>query len=100
MGMTDLDVPPTTDGRIRRPGAGRKPLRERDPELDTTLDALIDRDVRGDWESPLLWTGKSTGQVALALTRGGHPVRATTVGVMLKEAGYSLGISRSGPPCR
>jgi len=90
MGMTDLDAPPTTDGRIRRPGAGRKPLRERDPELEAALDALIDPDVRGDPESPLRWTCKSTGQLALALTRGGHPVSATTVGVMLNEAGYSL----------
>jgi len=89
-GMKDLDAPPTTDGRIRRPGAGRKPMRERDPELEAALDALIDPDVRGDPESPLRWTCKSTGQLALALTRGGHPVSASTVGVMLKEQGYSL----------
>jgi Rhodopirellula transposase DDE domain len=89
-GMQDLDAPPTTDGRIRRPGAGRKSLRERDPELEAALDALIDPDVRGDPESPLRWTCKSTGQLALALTRGGHPVSASTVGVMLKEQGYSL----------
>jgi hypothetical protein len=88
--MTDLDAPPTTDGRIRRPGAGRKSLRERDPELEAALDALIDPDVRGDPESPLRWTCKSTGQLALALTRGGHPVSATTVGLMLKEQCYSL----------
>jgi hypothetical protein len=40
-GMKDLDAPPTTDGRIRRPGAGRKSLRERDPELEAALDALV-----------------------------------------------------------
>ena len=88
--MKDLDAPPTSDGRIRRRGAGRKRLRERDPELEAALDALIDPDVRGDPESPLRWTCKSTGQLALALTRGGHPVSASTVGNMLKEAGYSL----------
>jgi Rhodopirellula transposase DDE domain len=89
-GMKDLDAPPSADGRIRRPGAGRKRLRERDPELEAALDALIDPDVRGDPESPLRWTCKSTGQLALALTRGGHPVSASTVGIMLKEQGYSL----------
>ncbi len=78
------------DGRVRRPGAGRKRLRDRDPELEAALDALIDPDVRGDPESPLRWTCKSTGQLALALTRGGHPVSASTVGTMLHEAGYSL----------
>jgi len=88
--MKDLDAPPATDGRIRRPGAGRKSLSERDPELEAALDALIDPDVRGDPESPLRWTCKSTGQLALALTRGGHPVSATTVGTMLRESGYSL----------
>jgi len=40
--------------------------------------------------SPLRWTCKSTGQQALALTRGGHPVSADTVGNMLRESGYSL----------
>jgi hypothetical protein len=40
--------------------------------------------------SPLRWTCKSTGQLALALTKGGHPVSADTVGSMLREAGYSL----------
>ena len=88
--MKDLDAPPTWDGRVRRPGAGRKQLRERDPELEAALDALIDPDVRGDPESPLRWTCKSTGQLALALTRGGHPVSPSTVGTMLREAGYSL----------
>jgi len=38
----------------------------------------------------LRWTCKSTGQLALALTRGGHPVSADTVATMLKESGYRL----------
>ena len=50
----------------------------------------MDPDTRGDPKSPLRWTCKSTGQLALALTRGGHPVSADTVGTMLEEAGYRL----------
>jgi len=88
--LKELAAPPVLDGRIRRPGAGRRRLRDRDPELEAALDALIDPDVRGDPESPLRWTCKSTGQLALALTQGGHPVSASTVGTMLHEAGYSL----------
>ena len=88
--MNDLAATPTVDGRIRRPGAGRPRLTQTDPELAAALDALIDPDVRGDPESPLRWTCKSTGQLALALTRGGHPVSPTTVGLLLKEQGYSL----------
>jgi hypothetical protein len=50
-----------------------------------------DQDPRlGGSESPLRWTCKSTVQLALALTCGGHPVSASTVGIMLKEQGYSL----------
>ena len=75
---------------MRRQGGGRKRLRDRDPELEAALDALVDPDSRGDPMSPLRWTCKSTGQLALALTRGGHPVSADTVGTMLKEAGYRL----------
>lgn len=88
--LEELDAPPLAEGRVRRPGGGRKRLRERDPELEAALDALVDPDSRGDPMSPLRWTCKSTGQLALALTRGGHPVSADTVGSMLREAGYSL----------
>ena len=89
-GMKDLDAAPAIDGRVRRPGAGRKSLTQTDPELAAALDALIDPDVRGDPESPLRWTCKSTGQLALSLTRSGHPVSPSTVGILLKEQGYSL----------
>lgn len=88
--LSELKSPPLAEGRVRRKGGGRKPLRERDPELEAALDALVDPDSRGDPMSPLRWTCKSTGQLALALTRGGHPVSADTVGTMLKEAGYRL----------
>src|SRR5262244_4155711 len=88
--LEELDAPPLASGRVRRPGGGRKRLSTTDPELAAALDALVDPDTRGDPMSPLRWTCKSTGQLALALTRGGHPVSADTVGTMLKEAGYRL----------
>jgi hypothetical protein len=88
--LEDLDAAPLADGRIRQPGAGRKRLTQTDPELAAALDALVDPDSRGDPMSPLRWTCKSTGQLALALTRGGHPVSAGTVGTLLRESGYSL----------
>jgi hypothetical protein len=88
--LEEIEEPPMADGRVRQPGGGRKRLTETDPELTAALDALVDPDSRGDPMSPLRWTCKSTGQLALALTRGGHPVSADTVGNMLREAGYSL----------
>src|SRR5499433_1867103 len=88
--LEELDAPPLASGRVRRPGGGRKRLSTTDPELAAALDALVDPDTRGDPMSPLRWTCKSTGQLALALTRGGHPVSADTVGTMLRESGYRL----------
>jgi hypothetical protein len=65
-------------------------LVDHDPGLAAALDALVDPDSRGDPMSPLRWTCKSTGQLALALTRAGHPVSDTEVGEMLRASGYSL----------
>jgi hypothetical protein len=47
-------------------------------------------DTRGDPESPLRWTCKSTAQLAGALTAAGHPVSDDTVGRLLKQQGYTL----------
>src|SRR5271156_1638595 len=57
---------------IRRPGAGRKPLVESDPELWDALDALVDPATRGHPETPLRWTCKSTRKLAEELGRQGH----------------------------
>src|SRR5487761_158221 len=88
--LEEVAAPPLAEGRVRRAGAGRKRLTETDPELAAALDALVDPDSRGDPESPLRWTCKSTGQLALALTRGGHTVSSVTVATMLHKSGYSL----------
>ena len=57
-------------GRIRRPGAGRHPLTESDPQLLVALEALIEPTARGDPESPLRWTCKSTRHLAEDFARG------------------------------
>jgi hypothetical protein len=76
--------------RIRRAGAGRRPLTTSDPALLTALLALIEPTTRGDPESPLRWTCKSTAQLADELTRQRHGVSPRTVATLLKDAGYSL----------
>jgi hypothetical protein len=91
-GIRELAQPggPEHSGRVRRPGAGRRRLVERDPGLLGALDRLVDPDTRGDPESPLRWTCKSTRQLAQALTQAGHPVSADTVGRLLRQQGYTL----------
>jgi hypothetical protein len=81
-------------GRVRRPGAGRKRVTEQDPELEAALDALIDPLTRGDPESPLRWTCKSTYRLAEELGRQGHPVSPRTVATLLHAAHYSLQANR------
>jgi transposase len=85
---TSAGAEPT--GRVRRPGGGRKRLADKDPGLVPALEALVDPETRGDPESPLRWTTKSTRQLAGALSEGGHPVSPWTVGQLLHELDYSL----------
>ena len=89
-GGSELDDPPDPYGRTRRQGGGPKPLVERQPGLLQALDQLVDPDTRGDPESPLRWTCKSTRELAQALTAQGHPVSDDTVGRLLREQGYRL----------
>ena len=77
-------------GRVRRAGGGRKRLTATDPALKRALEAVVADATRGDPQSPLRWTCKSTRAVARALTARHHPVSHTTVGHLLHELGYSL----------
>src|SRR5215207_3043882 len=82
--------------RVRAAGAGRPRPRDRDPGLVPALLALVEPDQRGDPESPLRWTVKSTRKLAAELTRQGHPLGADTVAALLKAEGFSLqGTSRT-----
>ena len=82
------------EDRIRRQGGGRKRLTETDPQLLAALEALVDPATRGDPESPLRWTCKSTAKLAEELTHQNHPVTDRTVAMMLRVAGYSLQANR------
>jgi Rhodopirellula transposase DDE domain len=89
-GARELEEGVQPDGRVRGPGGGRPSAESADPGLAAALDALVDPDSRGDPESPLRWTTKSTTKLADELTKEGHPVSPDTAGRMLKDAGYSL----------
>jgi transposase len=81
-------------GRIRKPGAGRPRLTACNPRLLDDLRALLEPATRGDPEAPLLWTSKSTRNLADALIEIGHEVSHDTVGRLLEEIGYSLQANR------
>jgi DDE family transposase len=89
--VAELDQPAELpEGRSRRAGGGRKRAVVNDPGLAAALDALVDPQTRGDPESPLRWTCKSTRQLAMALSADGHRVSDRTVAALLHQAGYSL----------
>jgi len=77
-------------GHVRIPGAGRKKITENDPQLMAALEFQIEPEARGDPESPLRWTCKSTRALADQLTRQRHPVSHVKVAQLLHEMGYSL----------
>lgn len=76
--------------RIRRQGAGRKRIMDKDPILLADLDRLVDPVTRGDPESPLRWTCKSVRRLAEELQQEGHAVSYQTVGELLHALDYSL----------
>ena len=83
-----------SEGRIRRPGAGRKPIHVSDPRLVDTLEELIDHQTRGDPESPLRWICKSTRTIAKELGRHNHPISHAKVAQILHGLEYSLQSNR------
>ena len=89
-GARELEQGIEPGGRVRRAGAGRPQAVEVDAGLVPALRRLVGPGTRGDPESPLRWTTKSTEKLAGELASAGHPVSADTVGRLLKEDGYSL----------
>jgi hypothetical protein len=79
---------------IRHAGAGRPSLAESDPTLVKDLLDLVEATTRGDPQSPLRWTCKSTRNLAVQLNRQGHRVGYRTVAALLDDLGYSLQANR------
>jgi hypothetical protein len=97
-GMRALQKGPSTavlpPGRIRRPGGGRKPLTQTHSDLSEKLRALVESTTRGDPESPILWTCKSTRKLATELAAEGCPASYRTVDRLLRSWDYSLQSNR------
>jgi hypothetical protein len=93
---TQTDLPPEEvfPERVRSPGGGRHSLVIDDPTLIEDLEALVEPATRGDPQSQLRWTSKSTRQLAGALNRQGHQVSHVTVAALLHDLDYSLQANR------
>lgn len=80
--------------KIRSCGGGRKLLTVKDPTISSKLNELIESSTRGDPESLLLWTSKSTYKLTEALVAAGHKISQTSVHSMLVANGYSMQSNR------
>src|SRR5215469_15283197 len=74
----------------RHKGGGRKKLTVHYPDIPDALESLIDPVMRGDPESPLRWTCKSTRLLANELNRQGYEIGSSCVRFLLHELEYSL----------
>jgi hypothetical protein len=103
-GIEELKEPvELTPMQSRLPGGGRKKITEHYPDLPDALESLIDPVVRGDPESPLRWTCKSTRRLAEKLKYVGYSRRlwktelqklATFMGVNITVCHFPPGTSK------
>jgi transposase len=76
--------------RVRR-SSGKRPFDARHPDVWPKLERLVDPITRGDPESPLRWTCKSTRVLSDELAaQEGIQISNKTVAKLLREHGYSL----------
>ena len=94
-GSSELAAPASLpEGRVRRPGGGRKSAEELHPGLREALEALVEPTTRGDPESALRWTCKSVRNLAEELGQQGYRVSHQVVTELLHDLEYSLQANR------
>jgi len=80
--------------RVRRKGGGRKKITEKDKTLLNDLDKLIEPTTRGDPETPLRWSSKSTIKLSKELCEQGHRITQMSVHRLLIQQRYSMKSNR------
>ncbi len=94
-GLKELNNPDLIDNsRIRKKGGGRKKSVEKLPAIEEELEKLIEPALRGEPDSPLMWTSKSLRKLSAELKLKGFNVSHKLVGEILKEKGFSLQANR------
>jgi len=77
-------------GRIRKEGGGRKKIIDKNPEILSGIEKILDENTAGDPMSFLKWTNKSMETISNGLKKKGHDISGRTIGRILKLMGYSL----------
>ena len=93
-GIKEIKIDSVETDRIRKKGGGRQKLIKCDSEIINVLEAIIDATTRGDPESPLRWTCKSTRSLSEELSSQNHPISHTKIAQLLHDMDYSLQSNR------
>jgi hypothetical protein len=80
--------------RSRQSGGGRKKGCERQPNLKSSLEAIVEPTAKGDPMSPLRWTTHSSRRLAELLRQQGFDVSKSQVCRLLHEMEYQLASNR------
>jgi len=94
-GLKEIESEKRLDKRcIRNVGGGRKKITEIYPDLSKDLENLLEPLTRGDPESPLRWTCRSTYNLCDELLSQGYEISQRTICDLLSDMGYSLQSNR------
>ena len=80
--------------KSRKSGGGRKPVTDKFPDLWEKIKHLLEPHVRGEPESSLLWTSKSTRKLEEELKKDNIFVSHRAIGELLKANNFSLQANR------
>lgn len=90
-GMKELADPSLTNGeRIRKKGGGRKKITETAVGIKEAIEEIVNPASRGDPESPLKWSSKSTRKIEAELKPQGYEASQRTIYSLLRDLDYSL----------
>jgi len=76
--------------RIRKEGGGRKSITDKEPGICKKIESIIEADTRGDPESPLKWTSKSTRKIEKELKNSYKVSQKTIYNLLTNNLEYSL----------
>jgi hypothetical protein len=93
-GLKELDSDPLPINVIRRKGAGRRRLCDKDPGLLDEIRDIIEPSTVGDPMRTLKWVSKSHVKIADALAARGRKISPSTVGRTLPVVGYRRQVNR------
>ena len=93
-GMKENSMPDENPERVRKRGGGRKPIKEKYPEIMWEIERIVSDSTCGNPEKPLTCTTKSRRKIKQELNEKGYEIGHNVVGTLLEEMGYSLQLNQ------